>query len=243
MTFDSVKWGFAVQRSYGWLDSFIHKFNSPDVRLYLEVEDDKPGVPVWSSVHLNSENDPQKIFDTAYAINAIFDGAMYTVIGAEYVPFWEGRIQNLDDGQFLRATLKNFELNPFWPEYVAKTPDWPNHIIAQFIYLARIDEAALELLFFLGVNGLTWISMYAILDTMKHHGWTEKEIVASGAATSQQLSLFNHTANNFAAIGPLARHGTKGWQPPANPMSLDTAKGLVMEIAKRFLVERVRLAK
>lgn len=244
MEFNKVHWGYLIEPAYAWTESFADRFDSPDIRIYGDYEDSKPNVYVWSSVHLNEHQNDQKRHDQAIALNALFDGAMYVYRGRNYAPFWRGSLQNLDTGVNLYKEPGGFDPAPFWSDYVTASPAWPDHEAATYIYLARSDEAAKEILLFLGTNGPTWISLYAILDTMKFYGWGEKDMINSGAATEKELDLFGHTANNPAAIGPLARHGSKkGWTPPANPMSLAEAQTLVLKIAQKFLSARVALAR
>jgi hypothetical protein len=237
--FTEVNWGYAIRSNIPWIASFTAEFHSPDIRVYEDYEDDRPTDYIWSSIHLNEFTDERMIYERASALNAIFDGAMYVDIGTSYEPFWKGQLAFLSNGRAITNFEQNSLVEPFWQEYVDATPNQPEDFASKIIHKSRYDKSIREILLFLGVNGLSWISLYAVLDTIKSEGWSEKEIIAQKIATAAELNLFSHTANNVAAIGPFARHGNKGQLPPDNPMSLKTAKELILRILKKFIAAKL----
>ena len=117
-----------------------------------------------------------------------------------------------------------------------------NHPVARWIFLARHNDVAKHLLHFLGVNGITWISLYAALDFLRSN---KAEAAALANVDPSEIKRFTHTANNFAAIGPFARHGDLGKSPPKKPMPLDEASRLILAAVQGYfeqLVEEVGLA-
>ena len=236
--FAEVNCGYTIPNN-SWLRNFSEEFHSPDIRVYREVEDDQHDDFIWSSIHLNEFSDPRMIYERASALNAIFDGAMYIYLGARYEPFWRGQLGFLDNGRAIANLKPNPLVEPFWKEYAEATIEQPDHFVARAIHKSRYDLSVREILLFLGVNGLSWISLYAVLDTVKCGGLDEKTIVAKQIATADEMNLFGQTANNAAAIGPFARHGNKGWKPPQTPMTLQQAKELILRIVNRYVKDRL----
>ena len=237
--YSKFNWGYVIANN-SWINDFSESFDSQDIRIYREVEDNQYDYYVWSSIHLNEFTDERKIYERASALSALFDGAMYLFVGADYYPFWRGDVIFLENGSKIGNIEANPLVEPFWQEYVDTTKKQPEDLVARVIHKSRSDLKLREILLFLGVNKLSWISLYAVLDTIKSEGWNEKKIIEEKVATEVELNLFGQTVNNPAAIGPFARHGTKrGWNPPANPMPHATAKKLILEIVKAFVLERI----
>jgi hypothetical protein len=94
------------------------------------------------------------------------------------------------------------------------------------------------LLSFLGVNGVTWVSLYGAKDLLPEYGWTDKEISRKGLASKKLLELFDHTANTPQVLGPIGRHGRKKNAPPSKPMGFSEAKNLLLPVFKAFLEDR-----
>jgi hypothetical protein len=237
--FTEVNWGYAIRNNIPWISSFAAEFHGPDIRIYGVYEDDRPTDYIWSSIHLNEFTDEKMIYERASALNAVFDGAMYVDIGTSYEPFWNRHVAFLDNGWAITNFEPNPLVEPFWQEYVDSTPKPPDDFVSKIIHKSRYDKSIREILLFLGVNGLSWISLYAVLDTIKSEGWNDKAIIAKKVATAAELNLFGHTANNVAAIGPFARHGNKGQSPPDNPMPHKAAKELILRILKKFIAAKL----
>ena len=94
------------------------------------------------------------------------------------------------------------------------------------------------MLLFLGVNSPTWIALYALKDFIVKAGWDEEQTAAAAQVTAADIVRFRATANNFAAIGPLARHGELGWKPPSNPMKHEEATKLILNCVRAFFSSR-----
>jgi hypothetical protein len=57
-----------------------------------------------------------------------------------------------------------------------------------------------------------------------------------GVGNSEWLKQFKHTANSARAIGTQARHGNLTQHPPAHPMPLHVARGLVRDLLVNWLL-------
>ncbi len=112
--------------------------------------------------------------------------------------------------------------------------------LERWIFMARNDALTLDMLRFLGVNGPTWITLYALKDYMNSGGWDEVKVAAAAGVTVKEVERFRHTANNPAAIGPFARHGNQGHKAPAKPMTLGEARMIILTAGGKFLDERAK---
>jgi hypothetical protein len=78
---------------------------------------------------------------------------------------------------------------------------------------------------------------------MKRGGWDEALVAKAADVSEKEVERFRHTANNPAAIGPFARHGEQGRQPPRIPMTLQDARNLILPAVGKFLDERAKMLK
>jgi len=213
-----------------------------DVAILTYQHDGLADQYVWTSAHLNDLDDVQSVADRAAALKALFDAALIVGRGAEFNPFPLEDMYELDQERIQPPKNGNILAFPFSDEYInTKVSTHFNplpHFFGRVIFQARYDAVTREILSFLGVNGITWISLYAALDYLKHNGWDEAEISFRNLAGKSDLDRFRRTANNAAAIGPYARHGEQGWAPPKHPMTLTEATEMLLPVVASFLDER-----
>lgn len=245
MIITSLRWQFPISANYSWFDSFAHNNAAgDDFTIIRDVEDDMPPAYGWASHHLDDLTDPQAVLDRAVALKALYDGAMVISHGHHRQPFTE--LYDVTERTTIRDVAGDFLSYPFSARQIARTgssADFDNAIaagvVASWIFLARYDDAARGILAFLGVNGPTWISLYACKDYVaKQGGWDESQMALATGKPKAEFERFRQTANNAAAIGPFARHGELGWKPPLNPMTLEEASDLIRLTVRRFLRQR-----
>lgn len=245
MTSHSLRWQFPISGSFGWIQSFAHNNAAgDDFTIITDVEDDMPAAYGWASHHLDDLTDPQDVMNRAVALKALYDGALTIRFGYHHQPFTE--LYDAIENRTYRNLAGDVLSNPFSDRQIARTSrssDFENAMaagrVAEWIYLARCDEAARGILAFLGVNGATWISLYAAKDYIKQEGgWDEDQMAMATGKPKAEFVRFRQTANNSAAIGPFARHGEQGWKPPAKPMTLDEASDLIRVTVFAFLRNR-----
>ena len=150
--------------------------------------------------------------------------------------------------EYSKATEGGFRLripaqpfSPHWDDWKFAWHDNPfRHLVSTSLFLAHFDETVKHMLVFLGVNGPTWISLYAIKDFIVKAGWNEKRMAEGACVEESEIKRFRQTANNFEAIGPFARHGEKGWRPPCDPMTLEEAQVIICNCVEAFFKERAQ---
>lgn len=84
----------------------------------------------------------------------------------------------------------------------------------------------------------TWVSLYQVLDVLEEDVGGERALEDKGWAPLAHIKRFTHTANNYRALGPAARHARTDWEPPAKPMLLDEARSLIGGLLERWLSEK-----
>jgi len=239
-----LRWAYIISGNFSWFNSFAERMSGPDVSIIIDYEDDKPPAYAWSSPHLSELDDPQEVADRAAAIKAIFDGALYIQYGDDYRSINLQELVHLPDENRVRRLVGNVLASPFSRKYqewsYARQPrNCPfNCFASAMLFLSRHDENSRGMLQFLGSNGVTWISLYALLDFIKQGGWNDAKIATESKSSQSEIKRFTQTANNFSAIGPLARHGEKGWKPPEIIMTLSEAEGIILPAAKSFLLDK-----
>lgn len=239
-------WGYEVTPAYGYHDSFAQSFTSPHLTL-ISLDDDQPAQYFWASSHLDDLHNEKEVHERALALKAVFDGAL-NLCAPEYLPFRLGPLVNLEEERWCGSmdldappTTSPFSLN--WSTW--NYPRTSTHSpflspITSLVFLAANDPVSNDMLRFIGFNGPTWVTLYAMRDFIRQHfNRSEADIASATGKKDNDAKLFTHTANNFAAIGPLARHGDQGWQPPANPMTLTDARKLILGAVKAELNRRI----
>ena len=248
------RWRFLIDPAYSWFGDFASNFHSPDVSFWEENEDDKPPVYWMASLHLSEVREPEAVRDRACALKSILDGALHLGVGSmfgEFHPFtfrelWSQNEENaMDKPHNSGFRHPNLVVEPFCSDWAQWMGKWKSHgspfshFESAMLWMARVDETTRGMLQFLGANGVTWISLYGLVDFMRTAGKTPADIAGMASASKAKVDLFLRTANNFAAIGPFCRHGDLGNEPPKVPMMLEEARVLVFLAAKAFLTERL----
>lgn len=243
----TMRWLFEINPAYSWFESFAHQFSSPDLHIIPDHEDDKPTVYSISSGHLDELDNEEQVWERAVALMAILNGVLFLSHGFEFRPIKLGFLY--DNLQNKRCGTPSHYIDGIATPFSATSNSWLCHwkshlnpylsFESAMLGLAREDDISRGMLQFLGLNGCSWITLYALLDFMKTSGLTSKDIALLANTTQAELKRFTHTANSFAAIGPLCRHGDLGLQAPPIPMRIQEATTLIFAATQKFLVKRV----
>ncbi len=234
------KWVFDFPENYSWTYDFVLNYGSNDFVIMIDEDDGQPPYYSWYSPHLEELSDVDLMAHRAAALKALFDGAMLLHRRGSF--YHRGIVA--PNGTSSSSFNKNIEFpfEPFscnWKSSNCSDHSRPiRHVVSRNIHLAHYCDTIKNMLIFLGYNGVSWITLYAMKDFIKSFGWDDNKIANASGCNTQKLKLFSQTANNFAAIGPLARHGQTGWQPPSVPMSLHDATELILSCVDAFCEER-----
>lgn len=245
-----LKWHYWIHPNTSWFGSFARTILSPDVTIWPEDSDGEPKYFAWSSSHLNDAATPEELADRSAALKAVFDGAMYLVYGSSY---FAPPLTNLTDSNDRHATfratgnyLPDVRVEPFSPAAMASKIDGVynpfGHSVSTLLFLARYDQVTRDLLKFVGVQQLTYVTLYAFTDWMNGEGWDDKRIAREAGWSNAKFGNFSATANNPAYLGPFCRHGGTS-KLPSRPMPLAEADDPMRKAAVAFLSERGRALK
>lgn len=223
-------------------------FTGRDVSIVKEEDDDRPPYFSFTSIHLNSLSDPTEIWARGLSLISLYNGAS----NLDYNPNVNWSFQS--DYQFRELyiwdgnhniTPSNFsEILPSYP-FDCKLPEInnveyknPNNKLDKVIRAAIKEADVLNLLLQLG-NGLNWINLYAILDTLEHYSKTKikdgfSALLNETSISRVNIKAFTGTANNFGMIGVSARHGDRQWGEPANTLTLKQSQTLIINLCNAY---------
>ncbi|MGN8001502.1 hypothetical protein [Sphingomonas sp. 22176] len=237
------RWAIQVANNYSWFESLVDQHNAVDIGFMVDAVDAQPNQYAIVSHHLDDLADVDQVIDRATALIALLDGALYLQQG-HYAGMRTADLINLDDCRRTVFADGSVLADPFSPKWSgASVPRSYGHLVLpaeRMLFMARTDELTRNMLKFLGVNGPTWIALYALKDYMKSGGWDEGALANASEVSKSEVERFRRTANNPAAIGPFARHGEQGHQPPDVAMTLPEARAIILKATGRFLDERAR---
>ncbi|WP_300395754.1 hypothetical protein [Henriciella sp.] len=239
-------WEFNVK----YQDPFLAVINGDlahqDVDVLVDTEDAKPDWFTASSRHLERVSEPQEAWDRMTALVRLCRSA-YAIRGkafefslADVHKTGSPSVENVNandsgllfpfDERLCRAQRNGFILRQASGE-----------ASACWLFVSRYDPIVLSVLNFVGMAGLNWVTLYALMEFCTHCGWSKVRLQQKGAidGDSSWLNRFTHTANSFEAIGPLSRHGPKGQQPPKNEMSQPEAQKRILACIRVLLKEWV----
>lgn len=100
------------------------------------------------------------------------------------------------------------------------------------------SSAAVSLALQLLSSELDWVAMYKLLEIVERDLGGRPRLLDRGWATSNQLTIFDRTANSVAASGDASRHGVEKSDPPSKPMTLEVARTLIKHITTAWLQEK-----
>lgn len=206
------RWWYWIHPNTSWFSSFAARFLSPDIALWPEDTDGQPQCWAWASAHLSDVGTPQEMIDRSASLKALFDGAMLLTYGASYHPPMLTDLTETDDRRstFLSGFNQEADVRaePFSATYlnakVDRNLDPSGDGIATLLFLARYDPVTRDLLKFVGVQGLTYVTLYAFTDWMNDGGWDDKRIALEAGWSNAMFKDFSGTANNPAYLGPFA---------------------------------------
>lgn len=216
-----------------------------DVSIVCEEEDDRPPHCSFTSPHLTSLSDPTEIWARALSLISLYNGATNlnfnpntyadTISNIKLTRLYIWETAEDITPQNTEGIVQKF---PFCNDVLngdARNKLIPKDNLTHSIYLARKEEDIRNLLLQLG-NGLDWINLYSILDSVKTYSKKNYNKVLKGAkVTVENVKAFTGTANNYGLIGVSARHGHLAYAIPSKIMTLKESQTLVLALINSYL--------
>jgi len=84
-----------------------------------------------------------------------------------------------------------------------------------------------------------WISLYKAYEIVCDDLGSKHRLESSKWVPVAELSRFTQTAQSRAALGELARHASKSYKPPQNPMTLDEARSLIKRVILSWIQSKL----
>lgn len=248
------QWGFNLDGGANWLEGFTGSFTSVDVQILPEYEDDKPTFFDFTSPHLNGLSGAQASM-RARELLILFNGIMRVSRGLAYRTLSIGAGHDLWTHEPAREDFLDTAAVSMFPEDVESlryfSHHWSNRRhdpVSKQLFLSRSDRYLRTIYRTLGREGVTFISLSKVLDTIvadfQERGakGTNAEVGALGGKHEDAVEAFKYTANNFDVAGEAARHGLKANFKPAKkiqPLSLRESADVILPIVRGFVFERV----
>jgi len=80
-----------------------------------------------------------------------------------------------------------------------------------------------------------WISLYKAYEIVRDDLHGEQGIIHQGWLTKRSLSRFTQTAQSRDILGDDARHASRKYKPPSDPISLQEAKTMISELVQSWI--------
>jgi pSer/pThr/pTyr-binding forkhead associated (FHA) protein len=217
-----------------------------DISIIVEEEDDKPPYCLFASIHLTELTDPKEIWARGMSLLSLYNGLCNLYINPTNGDYPSDlKLNNL------YSIKSNHDLTPVNTHEIVQTHPFSTSIpqlnnsdvksnpLSYYLNLAKTEKDVLNILLQLG-NGLDWINLYSILDSLKTFSKIVNRkhfnvIVKNSGYTLADIKAFTGTANNYGLIGVSARHGFMTNPPPAITMSLRESQKLILELCKSYL--------
>ena len=233
-------------------------FDGDIIVLRLE-EDDKPPFCMITSPHLSSLDNPTEIWARSLSLINLYNGSNNLFYNPNSgIDYYNQKITGLYIWETDRDITPNNTIDIIPSEHFdTNLIDYPLNKISNpkdkignmakiksdkrtfAIYLAKSNLDVKNLLLQLG-QGLEWINLYCILDTVKFYSKLKRntffnDILIDSKLTQVDVKAFSGTANNFGLIGFSARHGNMGWTTPVNTVDLKEGQNIILSLTKSYL--------
>jgi len=113
------------------------------------------------------------------------------------------------------------------PDGTEKKVDQPTNI-ATWIDIAKKYKPVADALHFSRQH--SWGTLYKVYEIIRDDVGGENAIIEKHRVSRGKLKRFTQTAQSREALGDYARHASKKYKPPAQPMSFSEAKSLIKDM-------------
>jgi hypothetical protein len=235
--------------------ALIHsQSNKINADINVEVQYDQNDVANYflTSPHLNMVEEPLEIWETAISLLKIYNGSnllFYEKSPNEGQDNYSSLLQEVKDiysdkdERIIPIKVKTWDI-----EY-SKTPFNKNVIINPIApnftrnYLIRLSTTEIDVfnLLLLLSNGLDWVSLYCLRDTVNYYSREIseaffKQVNKDANVSSKKYNAFGNTADSFGLIGLSARHGViKKSTNKLEILTLAESRSIILSLVKSYL--------
>lgn len=244
-------WGFQLNGNSHWLENYKNHFISVDVGFIGDYEDHRPAFYEFTSSHLNGLPGTEAAM-RANELLILVNGMMRVKWGFGFRPFALGEGRHYWKNERARLDHHRSRPVPMFPEDVEMLryhrDRWPLSEDGKALFLSRSDRYLRVMFRTLGREGLTFVSLSKVLDTINAElhasgkGATRANLATLGGKTENDIECFTYTANNFDVGGEDARHGLNAKFKATDrlrQLTLEEAADVILPIARGLLKQRV----
>jgi hypothetical protein len=250
LDFDAYRWEFTISHDFMMLESFSRDVSHLDVCVLIEEEDSRPPEFTVSSRHLDNITDGRQAVSRMQALLRLFHGAL-SIKASDLAPFRVTGLYDVATGHHVTGDMHETYSTDYFDQDLVSSQRKLEYLekangssLGLWMYVARHDEITRSVLNFVGTNGLSWVTLYALLEFCKSAGWNDNKIASTGALQPGRTGwrkLFGQTSNSFEVLGPLSRHGPGAASAPKKPMTHAKAVEHVRRCTIELLKERARI--
>ena len=180
----------------------------------------------------NNETDPQSVWQIAYDLIGLLNGALLLYAPVMYPQSIESILQNdTPIDRYADLSLPYYvyeEAQEMLPEIKDRLPV-PNTAAFRLVQESLKNDGLYILVRLLGLAP-SWVTLYQVYETVKH--LSPRSIKDRDIISASEDEKFRFTANNFSASGLESRHGMVGQKPRDHTkfIPLGEAKNIVRRI-------------
>jgi hypothetical protein len=115
----------------------------------------------------------------------------------------------------------------------SRTNKSPEKASNTWLELSDKDEYVRDALFFF--KEITWFNLYKVFEVIRDDVGNEKVLQEKKLMSASEIHSFRGTSQNRRVIGELARHGTKNFQIPKKPITLEEAYNLMKRVFENWI--------
>ena len=240
------KYIFSISYQNNRILSDSYKYGH-DLSIVCIEEDDRPPHCYFTSPHLSKLEEPKEIWARALSLITLYNG----VSNLNFNP--ENEIDDISDLKIVRMYIweNNKDITPFDKNDIIQSYAFDDKLIldekrlakknrnAYLINLAKSEKDILYILLQLG-NGLNWVNLYSIYDTVKTFSVNINKkhfetVITNSGHTTTNLNAFTGTANNFGILGVDARHGELGFGTPKKTLTLKESQKIILSLCNSYI--------
>jgi len=107
------------------------------------------------------------------------------------------------------------------------------HAIIRVLQISESYPSVADALKFLREGD--WVGLYKAYEIARDEVRGNEGIIRRGWLTKKSISRFTQTAQSRAALGDEARHASRKYKPPKEPMSIHEAKAIIGDLLQKWI--------
>jgi len=189
-----MKWIIEISGSSPMLTSLATSNLYRDIVFISDGHDDLEHCYSFASPHLEDLVDIEDVLQRAHDLKTLFNGA--GVISRDLAgPMKFSRWQNTESGEQSSHLIDRIWSNNAFSYSSAPAPSTDKNDMLRWIAVSRSNEYARNILAKIGSSVLDWATLYYVVETIGHAGWSEKSIIEEGNVAIKET--FNEYGESY----------------------------------------------